>query len=113
MTAMSNGDDDNDNNNDDDDNDDDDNDDDSDGATGDRIQRVRPQHAMLWPQFIISSSLFSCSGARIKDDVFQLWLNFNSYASPTHPLYVQDYCDVTGPGYGVTVIMVTVKKGSQ
>ena len=74
---------------------------------------VHPQHAMLWPQSIISSSLFTCSGARIKDDVFQLWLNFNSYASPTHPLYVQDYCDVTGPGYRVTVIMVTVKKGSQ
>ncbi len=72
---------------------------------------ARPQHAMLWPQSIISSSLFSCSGACIKDDVFQLWLNFNSYASPKHPLYVQDYCDVTGPGYGVTVIMVTVKKG--
>ena len=46
---------------------------------------VRPQHAMLWPQSIISSSLFTCSGARIKDDVFQLWLNFNSYVSPTHP----------------------------
>jgi hypothetical protein len=29
------------------------------------------------------------------------------------PRYVQDYCDVTGPGYRVTVIMVTVKKGSQ
>ena len=26
---------------------------------------------------------------------------------------IQDYCHVTGPGYGVTVIMVTVKKGSQ
>ena len=60
---------------------------------------VCPQHAMLWPQSIISSSLFTCSGARIKDDVFQLWLNFNSYASLTHPRYVQDYCDVTGPGY--------------
>jgi hypothetical protein len=74
---------------------------------------VRPQHAMLWPQSIISSSLFTCSGARIKDDVFQLWLNFNSYASPTHPWYVQDYCDLTGPGYKVTVIIVTVKIGSQ
>ena len=40
-------------------------------------------------------------------------LNFNSYASPTHPPYVQDYCEVTGPSYGVTVIMVTVKEGSQ
>ena len=40
-------------------------------------------------------------------------LKFNSYASPTHPPYVQDYCEVTGPRYGVTVIMITVKEGSQ
>jgi len=74
------------------------------------------KHAMSWSQSIISNIIFSVllrSGACIKDDVFQLWLNFNSYASSTHPRYVQDYCNVTGPGYGVTVIMVTVKKGSQ
>ena len=73
------------------------------------------------PHQLLTSELFaharsiisSSRGVRIKDDVFQLGLNFNSYASTTHPPYVQDYCDVTGPGYGVTVIMVTVKKGSQ
>jgi len=84
-------------------------DDDGDGATGyEACHVVAPIHNTN-----IIFSLLLRSGARIKNDVFQLWLKFSSYASPIHPRYVQDYCDVTGPGYGVTVIMVTVKKGSQ
>jgi hypothetical protein len=70
---------------------------------------VRPQRAIVAPIHNIIYHLvplFSRSGgACARDAVFQLWLNFNSYVSPTHPPYVQYYWDVTVPGYGVTVIM--------